>query len=431
MKAVSAVLPVSKSPTLDPAALQTELQRFSDEYLTRTMAALDDYARLGATPQDREQALIWKVSLGSSVISIVSGPNPLANLVDLLTLSTTTHLLLQDHWVRSAKGENFQPWFKVAQDLEARAWRLANGSLTKEQQDQLRNHITQWWQTNGDTRTGLFARPQEFASQVRQSGEKESAGSVFSLVGLDPTASLDPAVREVTRTRLFAERAMYTAQRMPSLLRWHVELLTGELLRQPQVGLALTNTSSLTESADRLSRTAAQLPDRFAAERQAILDALDKHEGRLAELSAEVGRTLAAGEKMSTSLNGTLVTFDALMKRFGVGEPNKEPPSTNSSPFNILDYARTAEQLTRMATELNVVLTHAGTTLDAPVLQQRAQDLAAMADRAKADMKSVLNYAFLLGVGLVLLIFACAVLYRQRQPRPVTTVGRPGEPVGS
>ena len=40
------------------------------------------------------------------------------------------------------------------------------------------------------------------------------------------TAGLDPAVREVTRTRLFAERAMFTFQHMPFLLRWQTELLT-------------------------------------------------------------------------------------------------------------------------------------------------------------------------------------------------------------
>jgi len=38
---------------------------------------------------------------------------------------------------------------------------------------------------------------------------------------------------------------------------------------------------------------------------------------------------------MSTSLNTTLITFDALMKRCGVGETNNAaPPDTNSPPVS-------------------------------------------------------------------------------------------------
>ena len=51
----------------------------------------------------------------------------------------------------------------------------------------------------------------------------------------DPLAGLDPAVRELTQTRLFAERALYVAQKMPLLLRWQTELLTINTLNQPAV----------------------------------------------------------------------------------------------------------------------------------------------------------------------------------------------------
>lgn len=231
---------------------------------------------------------------------------------------------------------------------------------------------------------------------------------------------LDPAVREVTRTRLFAERAMFTAQRMPFLVRWQIELLTDEFLRNSQVAAALTNATSLAQSADRLSlavqsgsRTAAQLPDRITAEREALVKALEAQEGKLRELSVEVSRTLAAGDKMSTSLNQTLVTFDALMKRFGVGEPPSGPPDTNSPPFNILDYGRTADQITAMARELDVLIKDASGSVETPALDKRIADLNALSARARSDAKSVLNHAFLLAAGLILLVLACAVVFRR------------------
>jgi len=421
LNAMSAAVPRSKSGQPDPAALQGELQRYADDYLSRIVPALDEYARSAGTPEAGRQALEWKLSVGSSVVNIVSGPNPTANLVDLLALATISRITLEDYWINTERGPAFQFWLNASRALETNAWRLAEGVLTPAHQQQLRDSIQQWRVSHPDFRRVFFARPQENASLVRQSGEKTAdRGSVFALVGLDPTAGLDPAVREVTRTRLFAERAMYTAQHMPFLLRWQIELLADQLVSGSQVATALTNVSSLAQSADRLSRatesasqTVSQLPDRVSAERKAILDALEAQEGKLRELSAEVARTLASGEKLSTSLSTTITNFDALMKRFGVGEPASGPPDTNSPSFNILDYARTAEQIATMAQQLNALIKDTTGTLDSPALDKRIADLNAVAGRARAGAKSVLNHAFLLAAGLVLLAFACALIYRR------------------
>ncbi len=421
VKAVTAVVPASKSGQPDPAALQTELQRYADEFMARTVAAIEDYARIAGTPAARSQALAWKVSVGSAAVSIASGPNPTANLLDFLSLATITRIALEEDWSKSAEGQAFQPWLETSRSLEKDAWRLADGIFTAEQQQELRNDIQNWWQSNAGARATFFVRPQEFSSLIRKTGQKTARpGSVFALVGLDPTSGLDPAVREVTRTRLFAERAMFTAQRMPFLLRWQIEMLTEQLLQGTEASTALTNVTRLTENADRMSRaveslsqTAAQVPDRFSAERKAILDALEQQSGKLRELSAEVSRTLDSGEKMSTSLNTTLTTFDALMKRFGVGEPGSGSPDTNSPPFNILDYAKTAEQIAAMAQQLDALIKDANGTLDSPALDKRIAELNKVTSQAKADAKSVLNHAFLLGAGLILLAFACAVIFRR------------------
>jgi hypothetical protein len=201
---------------------------------------------------------------------------------------------------------------------------------------------------------------------------------------------------------------------MPFLVRWQAELLTDDLLRQSAVTNALQSAERLSRAAESASQTAGQLPDRITAERQAIQAALEAQEGRLRELAAEVSRTLEAGRQMSTAMNTTLVTFDALMKRFGVGEPSPEPRTgTNSPPFNVLDYARTAEQIALMALQLEELIREAGSTLDSPALDRRLAELGALSAHAKADAQSVLNHAFLLGAGLIVLAFACAIVYRR------------------
>jgi hypothetical protein len=415
---VRAVVPGNRPPQINLAALQTELQRFADEYIGRGSAALDEYARQLGTPEAHQQALRWKVASATAAVTIASGPNPQANLLDFLALTTVTRTALEEVWTLTTNGPAFQPWLAVSRSLETNAWNLAEGILTPEQQQEMRTSIRSWWDANLDAQAGFFVRPQEFSSLIRQTEQRKARpGSVFGFVGLDPTAGLDPAVREVTRTRLFAERAMFMVQRMPILLSWQIELMTAELLSQTQVAATLESAERLSHAMESISQSAADLPDRITTERNAILDALETKEGKLRELSAEVTRTLVAGEKMSTSLNTTLVTFDALMKRFGVGEPATSPPDTNSPPFNILDYAQTAEQITLAAQQLDQLIQEAGRTLDSPALDKRIENLNALANTAKADAKSVLNHAFLLGAGLIVLGFACALVYRRLASR--------------
>ena len=422
-RSIRAVTTGSSAPVNDPAELQAALQRFADEFLTRTTAALAEYARRVGTPEARTEALARKLPVASAAVGIASGPNPMANLLDMVTLAKVTRLATAELALSRGDPDALQPWCEVSRSLETNAWSLAANVLTPAQQEELSSTIQRWWDAHADARSAFFARPQELSCLIVATGSAESArrpsGSVFSLVGLDPTAGLDPAVREVTRTRLFAERTLFTAQRMPFLLRWQVELLGDQLLRHADVATALTNATRLADSADRLSRaaesvsqTAAELPDRVVVERKAILAALEEQEGRLRELSAEIGRTLAVGGEMSASFNTTFVTFDALMKRFGVGEAPRTPANPAARPFDILDYARTAEQLAITAQELTRMLKETDRTLDSPALDQRLQQLTAVTERAKSDAKSVLNHAFLLGAALVLLSLVGALVYR-------------------
>jgi hypothetical protein len=325
-------------------------------------------------------------------------------------MATLTRAVLEKQTTAPPATSHLEPWLQASRSLEAEGWTLATNILTATQQAEFRAGIDRWSAENADQGFAFFARPQAFTSFFKETGEKKSqSGSLLGFVGLDPVAGLDPAVREVTRTRLFAERAMYVAHRMPFLLRGQIELLADQILRQPEISTALADAGRLSRAAESASASAAQLPDLITSERKAILAALEQQEGRLRELAAETSRTLQAGERMSASLNTTLTTFDALMRRFGVGEPTEpgatSPPDTNKVPFNILDYARTADEVADMAQKLNELLTNAGSTMDSPALDKRIASLSDLSARAKADARSVLNHAFLLAGGLVLLIF--------------------------
>jgi hypothetical protein len=409
-KVVTAVIPGGRSGQPDPLELQMQVQRFTDDFTSRTTQALDEYTRRVGTDSAGVQALELKLEFVSAVISIASGSNPSDNLFDLVSVITLSRATIEDHWMKTPNGSAFQPWLESARLLETNVWDLAASVLKPAQVDELREAISQWYARNPDMRNEFFARPQQFASMVTTSREKRAdMNSVFSLVGLDPTSGLDPAVREVTRTRLFAERAMFTLQRMPFLLRWQTELLAYRLADMTEARLALTNIARLSDSADRISRaaenvsqTAAGLPDRVSAERKEILSALEQQEGKLRDLAAEVNRSLVSGEKMSTSLNTTITTFDALMKRFGVGEPSTNPaPDTNSPPFNVLDYGKVANQVGDMAKDLNTLITS---------VNQSVPQITRLSKEASAKAEHAVDRAFRLGVVLVLIFLAGSVL---------------------
>jgi len=174
-----------------------------------------------------------------------------------------------------------------------------------------------------------------------------------------------------------------------------------------------------------------ELPAQISAERKEILDALEDQEGKLTSLVAETRQAINAGDQMASSLNTTIGSFDELMKRFGVGETKAEKmQDTNSPPFNILDYGKTASELAAAAQQVDGLVRSFNLTLDSPAWNQRLAEVKGLSADARANANSVLNHAFLLGAALIVLIFACAYLYKMLAAR-FSSANRPNETKGT
>ena len=373
---------------------QLELQRFGDDFFAQGRQALDESAERLGTDAGREQVLQIKLLLGSSVLSIVSGPNPNANLLDLVSITVLTRLSIQDYWMHTTNGAAFEPWLDASRVLETNVWDLAARFLARDQVAELRAAIDQWYAQTPEVRTAFFARPHDFARMVRTTQEKQApGGSVFSLV------NLAPAVAEVTQDRLFAERAMYTAQRLPFMLRLQGESFAYELAEQPSIRLVLSNSARVSDSVASLSQTVSQLPDRISTERKEVLANLESQQGKLRELNADVNRAMVSAEKMAGSATITITNFDNLMKRFGIGEPTTNVSSAR--PFNILEYAKTADEISAMAQNLNTLVKS---------MNQSAPEIQRLNSQASADLKVAEDRAFRLGLVLIAVLLTGAVL---------------------
>ena len=108
---------------------------------------------------------------------------------------------------------------------------------------------------------------------------------------------------------------------------------------------------------------------------------------------------------MAKSVDATVKSVDKLMARFPQ-EPTPAP--TNSRPFEILDYAKTASEIGAAVKELNTTIT----SLDQawPRVQQASETM------EKAG-KRIVNHAFLLAASLIALLLVgglvIALVYRR------------------
>jgi hypothetical protein len=78
-----------------------------------------------------------------------------------------------------------------------------------------------------------------------------------------------------------------------------------------------------------------------------------------------------------------------------------EPANTNRRPFNVLDYGTAAGQVGGMAKDLNTLLTS---------VNQSTPQAAQLGQQAAANLKSVVREGFRLGLVLIVVLLAGAVL---------------------
>jgi hypothetical protein len=407
--AVRTVTPGQKDkPTVNPVEVQQALLRFADEFSARMVFDIE-LLRRGANPMSRAEMLRWKIAFDTETTSIVTGPNAIAGLLDMTVFVTATRAALEEHWQPRVFGASAQPMLDGCRNAQTNIWRFAGTVLTSGQQADLRRAIELWRRQNPSPEGVLAARAVGFAAEV---AEKEKTGalaadSLLNLLKVDPLAGLDPAMREIAQTRLFAERALYVTQKMPTLLRWQTELLSLNAVEMPEVRQLVTNSTQITASVERFVGAVESLPKLVSTEREEILKALQAQEKNLTPLVNEVRQTLATGTQMSTSLNTTLTTFDAVMKRFGLGETNNaSPPQTNAEPFRIQDYTKTAAQLEATARQLTELLITLDRTIGSTNLAQLSAQVGPVVRQVQTGGKEITDYAF--RNGLLFLIVACA-----------------------
>ena len=414
-QAVRTVTPTTRTePVVDLVDVQQDLMRFADEFTSRMIIGIDKLYQ-GSGPVEQAARLRWKIAFGTATCTIASGPNTVANLLDMTVFVTEARMSLEEHWQPKVFGESAQPAIDGCRLAEAELWRLTDKVLKPEQQVALREAMLEWHRLNTAPENLLSVRAVGLALQVTQVSRSGTAkpGNLLGLLMLDPLAELDPARRELAETRLFAERALFVMQKMPLLVRWQTELLTLNALGHPTLQQWSTNVVDIAASVDRFTRAAERLPQQIGSEREAILKALESQERDLLPVLGEARQALAAGTQTAAELNTALLAFDGVLKRLGVGEPDDDAGDKRpSEPFRIQDYGQVANQLETAAKQLTELLQTFDQTLGQNSREALAAQVGPVVEQARAGGKELADDVFRKALLLVLAVLLAALIYR-------------------
>jgi hypothetical protein len=425
-RTVDLVAPGAKTrhTAVDPVEVQQTVLRCANEFSTGMIVGVDKLRR-GTNTLDPAEILQWKIAIDTETCSIASEPHAIASLLDLTVFVTVTRAAVEDHWQPEAFGHSVRPMIETCRGVETNLWQTVAKLLTLSQQEELRAAIQNWRRQHPEPESVLSARAVGFTSQLALANrsDPDRPGSVFNLLMLDPLAGMDPAVREIAQTRNFAERALYVTQKMPRLVRWQTELLSLNTVRLPAVQQVVSNSTQLTSSVETFAQVADQLPqlvsdqreaaikqvfEGLAMERTNLIANLAADDFKLRATLTELHQTLEAGNELMKSSAVTIQSLDKFVGRFDTGTNAPVTAATNSRPFDILDYAATAKEVTTTLKELNATLN----SLDQTVPQ--LQNLGATIENAG---QRLLQRTFFMVAGLIALFLIgaliAAVIYRR------------------
>ena len=390
-KAINVMMSFNQEDKVNPVELQSELIRFADHYLTVANETTRKLVKTGSDLPERRTMLLARIGLTNDVLSIVTGANPYANLVDMISLVTVNRLNVENYWMPMRFGDSAKPMLLASISAEKEIWRIAGTTLHKQQIEELRRSLQAWQAQHPGGKIAPEVGTLNFVADIAKQNRSSlsSNANLFNILMIDPLSGLDPATRELANTTMAVERTLFLARHMPNLMRWETELLAIHTAEIPQLENLLASTRQLAESADRFSQVSERLPATLSTERQHIIAALNEQRPGLLSLANQTGKAMTAGKLMSDAVNTTLKTYQDLLRQM-----DSRSSETKTEPFRITDF-------TVAATKINTTVQQLAKLLEAfsqTASPERLDDFSARFDslnrQAQATGKEVVDYAF-------------------------------------
>jgi hypothetical protein len=400
----------SGGPTIRSAELDELTRAFADRYVGLLSSACDVLKKDNSDLVQRREAQELLVNGATNVYEIASNADAFTRVLDLIVVTTlVSQVWIDDDRAWDVFGDRAEVLVRALHHGRVEAWALAAQVLRPDQLDLLDYLLWDWRRHNPDMVRVYSVRFSNFAIGRGKSADAEvlMAGGLFGNVG--------QAGQAIEEARLLTERMFYQLKREPTLLRWQAEALQDAALATPEVGKALADVHRLTDQAE-------QLPKNVAAERQAILAALDERKDMLDGPLANVRGALTDAnvavtslEQASKSLNGVLGTASALVARFD--RPAGKSTTQPSYPFDIREYTEAVKELAVAAEKMNDLIKSSDELLTSSEWDRRVQQVNESADErmkmAAEQSQRVVHDAFrrvYVAIGILLAMFILCIV---------------------
>lgn len=370
------------------AELEDQVRRFADRYLTRVTLAAD---RVGAASGEHRRLMhSWKTVSQTTIVDIAIGSNAVTNLLDMMTVTRLSRLVVEDYWIPERLGSELgAPFLQAFVDLEEDIWSVADDVLTTSQQQDLRDLVDDWHAENPDQYYPWYVRLSNFSGQ-----------RAASLAAVQQSGGL---LKEVARARqtaeeieAFGERVLFYLQRAPMITTNEFEAGVGDILSNPEITTLLANTDEFVAAVDRLVQLVQALPDerlalvdqfmdRIALEREAVL-------GDLAKTEPELRAVLSDLQPVLQSLERIVVT--------------SKQRNPDSRPFDVNEYRALVEQSATTAAELRLLVESTNELLS------DTSNIQSLVDTLVAAESQIVDRAFICAVIVILIFFITLFAYR-------------------
>ncbi len=418
--------PVGDDQGITMPELNELTNAFADRLMTLIASACDEVEQTVDTAEQRRAAHQLKLAMTTSVFDIVTNPDPLTQLFDLVLVVTLySQVWIDENVAEDVFGDSADVLIRALRDARVEIWDLAARAMEPEVEQELDQLIWDWRRDHPDVTFVGFVRFDDFAANRGKSmiAEIRTGGGFL--------APVNEATKAVDEARLFAERVFYVSKRAPILLQWYVEALAYELLLNPEIVATMEGYQAIATAAE-------EIPERITAERKAIFEELDRRMDSINDVTGNIQRTivdaqrlvdsvdraLAGGERVAAEIQGTsealtqtILAADRLAARYDdKDDASGSGGSGGTGGFDIDIYRLAASELTTTLQELNAVIASTDTLLGSTSWTDRLGEInAAAAQRvtqATEGSEQVIDRLFQRAVYIVLLFFVLLVAYR-------------------
>ena len=388
------VAPILDDESSDEAMTREELEdhvrRFADRYYTRMALALGTIRKSATNDEEVEILQGWHSLSQATAVDIAVGPNPVTNLMDMMVLTSLERIVIKDYWMPDVFGEvRGGILLRASTEAERDIWTVANDVLTAEQQQDLRQLITEWHAENPDQIYPWMIRMSAFSGQRAASlnAVKQSGGMLKAVHQARETAE---------ELQAFGERVLFYLQRAPSMTSNAMETSVLQLLGGRHV-------ADVMEDADRFVNAVEHLVDVIEALPSGRLAAVDQFvEGVREErklLFEQLSSAQPEAQAMLVELRQTLEVVNQITERMSSGEKK-------SDPVDIAEYKALTIEAKYAMTELRLTLDAVGKVLES------SPAVLAIVDELVVHEKRMVNQLML--YAMVLIVFFFVVLFGYR-----------------